>query len=765
MKKRLQQLLSLILTLLLLSTLLVLPAAADEPPVTIQVGGVTMASGEYLASGDTAVSTTQPDATTGYAYFEIVESVPTLTLHNYTYVGVLNQNDDENPLIAIKSLVSLHIILKGTNSVTSAADNYPYEFVSSGVYISGALNITGSGTLNAIGGGTRNSGYGGRHIYSYGVYATNSITIQDAEVNAKSGNSYSYASGAIAYSYGLYSDGAITVNGGTVTAKGETSNLYSYGIQASQFVITAGTVTVQGYSKAVNNDLTYPTAYYTATADATNYDGAGASDYVAANLASYKYLNFSPETYAITYDAGTGEGTVPTEGTKTYGEDYTVSTSYPLTKTGYTQIGWTTGSESTDGTGTVTTLTANAVATLYPVWVPTYAVSYNVGSGEGTVPAAETKTHGVDYTVSTSYPLTKTGYTQIGWKPDSESTDGTGAVTTLTENAAATLYPVWSRNSTGGESSGTTSGSATTTETTKNEDGSSTTTVTNKTTGTVTETTKYPDGSTVVTEMKKDGSVATTDKQVSGVTTVTKTDASGNTAASVTVPSTVKNHVTVTIPTDLGKTGGTVSVTVTDPDGKQKTVKGDYADGKINLPVSGSATIEILDDFVPLAALPFTDVAEGAWCHDAVQWAVAHDLFAGTSETTFAPNAPMTREMLWTVLGRLDGQTLKGSGVFDRAKGWASEQGITDGSNPNGKLSRQQLVTLLWRLAGSPTPSGNSDGFSDAGAVADYAKAAFAWAVENGIVAGSDGKLLPEGLATRAQVATMVKRYAQKIAK
>ena len=759
MKKRLQQLLSLILTLLLLSTLLVLPAAADEP-VTIQVGGVTMASGDYLASGGTAVSATQPDATTtGYAYFEIVESVPTLTLHNYTFSPA-----EGNPLVsAIYASSALSIVLEGTNSVcTRDSNNQGSTTYRYGVQVEGALTISGDGALSASGGAVTKAG-SGTYAYSYGLYASGTITINSGTVTAAAGKASALNKG----SYGIAAYQELYINGGIVTASANAESTPSFGVRLDDpktFAITAGTVTMQAGFMACNHAPTYPDNY-TATAS-TSYDGAGAGDYEAANLNSYKYLSFLLETYDITYNVGSGEGTVPAAGTKTYGEDYTVSTSYPLTKTGYTQIGWTTGSESTDGTGAVTTLTENAAATLYPVWATTYAISYDAGSGEGTVPAAETKTHGVDYTVSTGYPLTKTGYTQIGWTTGSERTDGTGAVTTLTENAAAMLYPVWSRNSTGGESSGTTSGSATTTETTTNPDGSTTTTVTNQTTGTVTETTKNPDGSTVVTEMKKDGSSTTTEKAASGVTTVTKTDTKGNTAASVTVPSTVKDHVTVTIPTDLGKVGGTASATVTYPDGKQKTVKGDYTDGKINLPVSGSATIEILDGFVPLAALPFTDVAENAWCHDAVQWAVAHDLFAGTSETTFAPNTPMTREMLWTVLGRLDGQTLSGSGVFDRAKAWASEQGITDGSNPDGKLSRQQLVTLLWRSAGSPAPTtGNSDGFSDVGAVADYAKAAFAWAVENGIVAGSDGKLLPEGLATRAQVATMLKRYAQKIAK
>ncbi|MDD4510754.1 MAG: S-layer homology domain-containing protein, partial [Oscillospiraceae bacterium] len=333
------------------------------------------------------------------------------------------------------------------------------------------------------------------------------------------------------------------------------------------------------------------------------------------------------------------------------------------------------------------------------------------------------------------------------------------------ENACTTVVLTKTAN---GGNSGSSGGSNTTTDKVTNPDGSTTTTVTDKITGTVTETTQKPDGSSVVTETKKDGSVTTTDKAANGVNTITKTDKDGNTTASVNVPSTIKDDVPVNLPADLGKIDGTVSVTITYPDGKKETVTGKYENGKVNVAVSGSATIEILDDFVPLAAMPaFTDVAEGAWYYGAVKYACEHGLFAGTSADTFSPNAPMTREMLWTVLGRLDGQTLAGAGVFDAAKAWAMEKGITDGSTPNGNITREQLVTILWRYAGSPMlmdyPGLSS--FDDAGDITSYARQAMAWAHQQGLIEGSDGKLMPQGNATRAQVAAILMRYCENVAK
>jgi hypothetical protein len=161
---------------------------------------------------------------------------------------------------------------------------------------------------------------------------------------------------------------------------------------------------------------------------------------------------------------------------------------------------------------------------------------------------------------------------------------------------------------------------------------------------------------------------------------------------------------------------------------------------------------------------PFTDVYDSDWFYSAVAFASRNGLFTGTGADTFSPGSPMTRAMLWTVLGRLDGQTLSGSGVYEAARGWAMSKGITDGTSPGGNITREQLVTILWRYAGSPKAGGGLDKFSDAGSVSGYAAEAMAWAVENGIIEGAGGALMPRDNATRAQVAAILQRYLTKIA-
>ncbi len=161
---------------------------------------------------------------------------------------------------------------------------------------------------------------------------------------------------------------------------------------------------------------------------------------------------------------------------------------------------------------------------------------------------------------------------------------------------------------------------------------------------------------------------------------------------------------------------------------------------------------------------PFADVNESDWFYGAVAFANRNGLFMGTGADTFSPGSPMTRAMLWTVLGRLDGQTLSGSGVYEAARSWAMSAGITDGTNPEGNITREQMVTILWRYAGSPKAGGNLDTFSDADSVAGYAADAMAWAVENGIIEGAGGALMPQDNATRAQVAAILQRFITKIA-
>lgn len=348
-----------------------------------------------------------------------------------------------------------------------------------------------------------------------------------------------------------------------------------------------------------------------------------------------------------------------------------------------------------------------------------------------TCPTADANKAG-DYTITVSGPAAIDNYT-ISY------VDGTLTV---------------SRRSSGGGGGGSSS-SSTTTETEKNPDGSTTTTVTDKKTGTVTETTKFKDGSTLVVETKKDGTVTTTETAKNGVKVRTMDEPGEDVTATVTIPRSVGEAV-VTIPADVdygmvavdADTGEIVKLSVPTEDGM--TVK-----------LDGSAELVLVE-----RSLDFTDT-NNHWAEDAIDFATAHELFAGTSDTTFSPDSSMTRAMLMTVLARFDGQDTTGGAVwYEKAMAWAKENGISDGSNPDGNITREQFATMLWRYAGSPAGDGTLSSFGDSASVNGYAVDAMRWAVSTGIISGmSDGTLAPQSSATRAQVATMLMRFVENLTK
>ncbi|HIS96482.1 MAG TPA: S-layer homology domain-containing protein [Candidatus Scatomorpha pullistercoris] len=164
---------------------------------------------------------------------------------------------------------------------------------------------------------------------------------------------------------------------------------------------------------------------------------------------------------------------------------------------------------------------------------------------------------------------------------------------------------------------------------------------------------------------------------------------------------------------------------------------------------------------VSAGALPFEDVAAGAWYYDAVAFVSANGLFDGTSETAFSPNGQMTRAMVITVLARHAGiDTSVGATWYDAAVDWALETGVSDGSDLEGSITREQLATMLYREAGSPAVSGSLEGYVDADEVSYWAADAMLWAVAEGIIEGAGGNALtPTTPATRAQTAAILQRY------
>ncbi len=162
------------------------------------------------------------------------------------------------------------------------------------------------------------------------------------------------------------------------------------------------------------------------------------------------------------------------------------------------------------------------------------------------------------------------------------------------------------------------------------------------------------------------------------------------------------------------------------------------------------------------AELPFVDV-EGHWAENAVRFAYENKLFSGVSETQFQPGMNMTRYMLMTVLARLDGvDTSGGEYWYTKGMEWTIENGISDGSNGGADITREQMITMLWRYAGKPGGSYDFSAYEDEGSISPWAKDALCWAVSEGLMKGrSDTVLAPGGTATRAEVATILMRYSE----
>ena len=183
-------------------------------------------------------------------------------------------------------------------------------------------------------------------------------------------------------------------------------------------------------------------------------------------------------------------------------------------------------------------------------------------------------------------------------------------------------------------------------------------------------------------------------------------------------------------------------------------------------------------------SVTYTDVSEDAYYAEAVKYVTDKKLFGGISETQFAPDATMTREMLVTVLWRLENQPsvdfhlefedVKEDSWYYDAVNWAVSENIVFGIGENcfgtnTDITREQLATILLRYISSKedvdTGEMNFDSFTDADEVSPYATEAIAWAVGNGILNGDGNKLLPVASATRAQVAIMIMRFCEVFCK
>lgn len=247
--------------------------------------------------------------------------------------------------------------------------------------------------------------------------------------------------------------------------------------------------------------------------------------------------------------------------------------------------------------------------------------------------------------------------------------------------------------------------------------------------------------------------------------------------------------VTITANPDEGYEVG--KVTVTDADGNEITVrdKGNnqytftMPSSRVTIDVEfvESETTEEVTEPSEETTMPFTDVDENDWFYDAVKYAYENGLMSGTALDTFSPDTNTTRGMIVSILYRLEGSPavteraaftdVESGQYYADAVAWAAANGIVSGYDaftfgPNDNITREQMASILYRYAQykgiDTSAAGNLAAFSDNASISAYARTAISWAVGEGLVSGmGDGTLAPQGQATRAQVASILMRFAQ----
>lgn len=297
---------------------------------------------------------------------------------------------------------------------------------------------------------------------------------------------------------------------------------------------------------------------------------------------------------------------------------------------------------------------------------------------------------------------------------------------------------------------------------------------------------------TAVAEGTANITVKTVDGEKTAVCAVTVTrrssSSSSNPTYPITTPSKTENG-SVTVTPKSAKRGSVVTITVTpdagyvldeltvtDKDGKDVALT-KKSDTEYTF-VMPAGKVEITPSFVKQAEEPsrvFVDVKTGDYFYDAVQWAVEKGITNGTSAETFSPEDPCTRAQIVTFLWRAAGSPVvnyamnmtdvAADAYYAEAVRWALSEGVTTGTSadqfsPDATCTREQAVTFLWRAAGSPAVSGES-AFEDVGADAYYARAV-AWAAQNGVTNGISQALFGTGSdCTRAQIVTFLYRAQQ----
>lgn len=523
-----------------------------------------------------------------------------------------------------------------------------------------------------------------------------------------------------------------TISGGTFT--GTPNN-----VTVVETTVKDGTFSAPVNAEWLDEDLNYQAektladgttkeyTYHKTAEEAAQAAEGGAVEEVSADATS-------STAFTITFDANDGTYTGPASVKLLADEDgkatYKAPDATSATRSGHTLSSWQiwtpaedvsdtpgtgdgTSSESTSGTsGETTTDTTNGTTETTDTTV-TEGTNTNETTGDGENPD-NSENAGDDTTDPTP---------EVVWV-NSNETVAPGAQFTLTSDVK--LVAVWSRNSSGGGHSSSSKNYTITVDSTKNGD----VTVSPKSAAT---------GTTVTITVEPDEGYELDD--------LTVTDANGK-----------------TVKVTAGKNG---KYTFTMPASKV-TVEAAFA--KISENVSDDST-------------NFTDVKASAWYAEAVQYVADKGMMQGTDSKTFSPNDNTTRGQIVTVLYRLEQEPAAGTAAFTdvaagqyyaKAVAWAADKDIVKGYTettfaPNDNITREQIAAILFRYAEYKGIATNTDGnlttFTDAAKVSDWAEDAMKWSVGCGLLQGDNGALNPQGNATRAEIATMLMRFCENVAK
>ena len=539
---------------------------------------------------------------------------------------------------------------------------------------------------------------------SYGISACGTDDYIDLTISGAGTLTATGGDGA-AYSYGVYG-GNVVINSGTIMATGGIGEKDSYGINAHDIAIKGGAVTAEGLaaqeiSAGVSAiDFTIGGGQLTASGD----EGAAYSYgvYSLETLISGGEITAQGGSAAITRNQVTVRPAAGQRIAVFSGESEATATEIEGSPFASEMV-------INDLLASVNKYFHSYVAGDTPPEPEEFTITFDASGGTTPSPQTTVKGRLTSLPVSTRY-----GYDFLGWY----TADGDRVTTSTVFTADATLYASWDRHDSGDSSDHPARPS-------------------------------QPSAPSYA--------VATVDADNGEVDVDLSRVQAGE-------------EVTITATPDEGYE--VEAVTVTDRDGEEINVT-EAGDGVYTFEMPDSrVTIEVT--FAPVAeepeppavpdgwANPYGDVAANAWYYDAVAYVSASGMMTGTSAAAFSPDAATTRAMIWTVLARLNGQSVDGgSPWYAAAQSWAVSAGVSDGTDPAGNITREALAAMLYRAAGSPAVSGNFLAFSDGDSVSSWAESAMLWATQNGIIGGIDGALAPQGQATRAQVAAMLQRFME----